>query len=114
MRQEFMSDGVNGAEPVFDGVNGAELRFLALTEAQDAIREISAELLEVEMRIASLCVTLPEPSEEFEPLSELRGMLECVCSDLLGDAIATLNAGARRDVLGLLVDHLKRQQRRRC
>jgi len=103
MRQEF----------ILEGVNGAELRFSALTEAQDAIREISAGLREVEMQVARLCVTLPEPSGEFEPLSELRGMLECVCRDLLGDAIATLEAGAGRDVVGLLADYLKRQLRRR-
>jgi hypothetical protein len=41
-------------------------------------------------------------------------MLECVSSDLLCDAIATLEAGSGRDVLGLLVDYLNRQLRRSC
>jgi len=35
-------------------------------------------------------------AERRGPLSELRGMRECVCSDLLGKAIATLEARAGR------------------
>ena len=96
------------------GENGAVIRFPALTEAQDAIRDISAELREVERRLVRLCATLPEPRGEFEPLSELRGVLECVSNDLLGDAIATLEASAGRDVLGLHAEYLERQRMGVC
>ena len=99
---------------VSEGVIGAVLRFSAVTEAQEAIRDILAGLRQVQGRLARLCAKLPEPSGEFEPLAELRGMLECVSSDLLCDAITTLEAGSGRDVLGLLVDYLNRQLRRRC
>ncbi|MCP4549373.1 MAG: hypothetical protein GY835_23205 [bacterium] len=83
------------------GENGAVIRLSALTEAQDVIRDVLDELREVERRLARLCATLSEPRGEFEPLSELRGMLGCVSSDLLSDAIATLEASAGRDVLSL-------------
>ncbi len=104
MMQEFISGGENGAV----------IRFPALTETQDAIRDISAELREVERRLVRFCATLPEPRGEFEPLSELRGVHECVSSDLLGDAIATLEASSERDVLGLHAEYLERQVRRVC
>ncbi len=92
----------------------AVLRLPALTEAQDGIRDISARLQEVGGRKAA-CEALRDfagARGEFEPLSELRGVLKCVRSDLVGDAIATLEAGAGPDVLAPLVDYLKRQLRR--
>lgn len=63
-------------------------------EPRAAIRQLVAELRQIEGRIVELCATLPAPGEEFEILSELRSAMDCVNRDLLADAIETLELAA--------------------
>lgn len=62
----------------------------AVGAIQEAIRGVEEELRRIQDRIAQLCATPADPDEPFEPLAQLCGVLECVSSDLLSDAIETL------------------------
>ncbi len=58
----------------------------AFTEIQQAVLEVSIRLRKVGDQLADLSSGLPEPAEKFDIRAELRGVLECVRSDLLADA----------------------------
>jgi hypothetical protein len=65
-----------------------------LLETQGAIQDAAAELRRLDERLAEICGRLPEPARGFDILTELRGTVDCVRSDLLSDAIATLSVAA--------------------
>ena len=71
-------------------------RALARTP-RGAIGSLAKDLRALDRRMGSLVETLPEPGPTFEPLSELATGLACVRSDLLADAIETLEALATLD-----------------
>ena len=64
---------------------------------QGAIGSLVQDLRAFDHRIRSLVETLPVPTAKFHPLSELAAGLSCVRSDLLADAIETLEALAKLD-----------------
>ena len=64
---------------------------------QGAIGSLVQDLQAFDHRIRSLVETLPVPTAKFHPLSELAAGLSCVRSDLLADAIDTLEALAASD-----------------
>ncbi len=65
-------------------------------EVQRVLSRVHSKLRESDAELEQLCKTLPEPTEDFDAWAELRGTLECVRTDLLEDAVATLRAAARR------------------
>lgn len=65
-------------------------------EVQRTLFRVRAKLRESDAELAQLCKALPEPTEDFDAWAELRGTLECVRTDLLEDALATLRTAARR------------------
>jgi hypothetical protein len=78
------------------------------TEIQQDVLEVSIRLREVSDQLADLSSALPEPAEKFDMRAELRGVLECVRSDLLADAVNTLRAAATRDEAGFRGELRKR------
>lgn len=56
------------------------------------LRDVATELRALERRLASVAEGLPRPCGQFSMLSELRGVIDCVCDDLLVDAIETFEA----------------------
>ncbi len=81
-----------------------------MQSTQDAIRRVAKQLRRIEGRISEVCANLPEPGDEFEPLAELCGLLRCVNSDLLMDAIKTLELAASQSEAELLREFNRRQQ----
>jgi hypothetical protein len=79
--------------------------------AQDAIRGVVGDLRRIEGRMVELCESLPEPGDEFEPLAELCGVVDCVNRDLIADAIRTLEFAASQDEAELRREY---EQRQRC
>jgi hypothetical protein len=66
-------------------------------EMQRTLMRFCAELRDFDARLGQLCKSLPEPAEgSFNARAELRGLLECVRTDLLEDATSTLRVAARR------------------
>ncbi len=61
-----------------------------------ALWKICADLREVDEQLAQICETLPAPTPTFNARGELRGKIQCVRTDLLRDAITTLNEAAKR------------------
>jgi hypothetical protein len=106
-----MNDVANHAT----GIPGSELperdRAPAGTaETREAIQRLANDLRGIESRMANLCATLPEPGEDFDPLAEMWGALHCVNSDLIADAIKTLQLAATRDEADLRRHFDQRQQ----
>ena len=64
---------------------------------QGAIGSLVQDLRTLDRRLRTLVETLPAPTSSFNPLSELCAGLTCVRSDLLADAIETLEALATLD-----------------
>jgi len=81
-----------------------------LKEAQQTLQEITARLRGLGAELAELSRSLPEPTQEFDARAELGGAMRSVCSDLLADAIVTLDSVARKDPLGLRLEFQKRQE----
>ena len=79
---------------------------------QQQVRELLVDLECLDQRLAHLCAQLPEPGEEFVALAEVRGLLSCVRTDLLADAIETLEKAATRDEAGLRLVFARRQHLR--
>ena len=78
-------------------------------ETQDAILRVANDLRRIEGRIARLCAALPAAGDDFAPLGELRDTLHCVNSDLIADAIKTLERAATRGEAELRRDFDQRQ-----
>ncbi len=91
----------------------AEAEHPSIAATQHHLRAILGELRRLDDRLTDLCEALPEPGAEFEALGELRGRIECLQSDLLLDAMATLWAGASRSEAELYEDFLWRRKRLR-
>lgn len=73
-----------------------EARDTEQPDVQRTLFRLRAKLRESDAELEQLCRTLPEPTADFDARAELRGTLECVRTDLLEDAISTLQAAARR------------------
>ena len=82
---------------------------MSFTKARQAVRKLASRLRRLDGQLATLSSELPEPVAEFEAAAELRGIVECVRSDLLADAITTLEAASERDEIGLRMELVKRQ-----
>ncbi len=65
-----------------------------VSDVQSAIHETTAELRRLDRRLAEISDSLPQANGEFDMLAELRGAVDTVRSDLLADAIATLDTAA--------------------
>jgi hypothetical protein len=59
-------------------------------DTQRAIKDATEELRRVDRQLAKIAEHLPQANGEFDMLAELRGAVDVVRVDLLGDAIATL------------------------
>lgn len=78
-------------------------------EIQFGVKYILSELRWVDELLAEQIKPLPEPTEEFEHLAEIRRGLECVRSELIDDAIETLDRLASSDEDRLLRAFEERQ-----
>ncbi len=65
-----------------------------VSDVQTAIQDATAELQRLDHRLGEIGDTLPQANGEFDMLAELRGAVDDVRSDLLADAIATLDTAA--------------------
>ncbi len=65
-----------------------------LADLQTALLAKAIELRAIEESLAALVEDLPTPDARFGALEELRGMVDCVRSDLLSDAMMTLERAA--------------------
>ena len=59
-------------------------------EVQDELQIVANGLHNLFKEMEDVCSRLPKMGRDFEPLAELRAAMDCVRSDLLGDAIETL------------------------
>jgi septal ring factor EnvC (AmiA/AmiB activator) len=59
-------------------------------DTQRAIKDATEELRRVDRQLAEIAEHLPQANGEFDMIAELRGAVDVVRTDLLGDAIATL------------------------
>ena len=59
-------------------------------DTQDTLREIAAELRQLDTRLAEIAGTLPLGGATFNAPGELRGAVDCVRVDLIADAIESL------------------------
>jgi septal ring factor EnvC (AmiA/AmiB activator) len=66
-------------------------------DTQRAIKDATEELRRVDRQLADIAKHLPQANGEFDMLAELRGTVDVVRVDLLGDAIATLATAALAD-----------------
>ena len=73
----------------------------AETRTGDAVADLQTELLAaaislrgIDESLAGLAEELPTPGDRFDALAELRGAIDCVRSDLLSDAMTTLERAA--------------------
>ena len=80
-------------------------------DVQQQVRELLVDLECFDQRLAHVCAQLPEPGEAFVAQAEVRGLLTCVRTDLLADAIETLKK-ATRDEAGLRLVFARRQHLR--
>ncbi len=62
-----------------------------VSDVQSAIRDTTTELRRVDRQLGEISDSLPQANGEFDMLAELRGAIDTVRSDLLSDAIATLD-----------------------
>lgn len=81
----------------------------ALAEAQQTLREITARLRGIDADLSELSGSLPGPTEEFEARAELGGVIHCVQTDLLADAIATLEHAAQQGPFDLGLEFHQRR-----
>ncbi len=65
-----------------------------VNDVQSAVQEATAELRRLDHRLAEISEHLPQANGEFDMLAELRGAVDVVRSDLLADAIVTLDTTA--------------------
>lgn len=106
-----MNDVANHAT----GIPGSELperdpALAGIAETREPILRLANELHGIESRMANLCPTLLEADEDFDPLAEMRDALHGVNSDLIADAIKTLQLAATRDEADLRRHFDQRQQ----
>jgi hypothetical protein len=66
-------------------------------DTQRAIKYATEELRRVDRQLAEIAEKLPQANGEFDMLAELRGAVDVVRVDLLGDAIATLATASLDD-----------------
>lgn len=82
----------------------------ALNAAQQSLQEITARLRGLDAELAELSRSLPGPTQGFDAGAELGGTIRSVRSDLLADAIATLDSAAHQDLFGLRLEFHQRQE----
>ncbi len=107
-RQEGLPSPLSSLPKGKEGIKSSRGR--ALNEAQQTLKEITARLRGVDAELAELSSSLPGPTEEFEARAELGGVIHSVQTDLLADAIATLDNAANQGIFGLYFEFQKRQQ----
>lgn len=88
-------------------MNGTRTR--GLNEVRKNLKEIVVKLRGIGVELTKLSSSLPEPTREFEARAELGGVIHMVQTDLLADAITTLDNAATEDVFGLRLEFHKRQ-----
>ena len=81
----------------------------SLNEAQRTLKEITARLRGIDAELAELSGSLPEPTEAFDARAELGGVIRSVQTDVLADAIATLDNAAHQGPFGLCLEFHQRQ-----
>ncbi len=62
----------------------------ALADLQTALLATAIELRAIEESLAALVEGLATPGDRFGALEDLRGMVDCVRSDLLSDAMQAI------------------------
>ena len=66
----------------------------AVADLQTALLAAAIALRSIDESLAALAEPLPPPGERFDVLAELRAAIDCVRSDLLSDAMTTLERAA--------------------
>jgi hypothetical protein len=83
---------------------------LSLELAQKRLKEIVAQLRDMEAELAKLSGSLPAATRMFEARAELGGVIRTVQTDLIADALTTLDRAAHRGIDELRSQFLQRQQ----
>jgi hypothetical protein len=78
-------------------------------DTQRAIKDATEELRRVDRQLAEITERLPQANGEFDMLAELRGAVDVVRTDLLADAIATLDVASTADESNLRGRFVERQ-----
>jgi hypothetical protein len=78
-------------------------------DTQRAIKDATEELRRVDRQLVGIAEHLPQANGEFDMLAELRGAVDVVRVDLLGDAIATLATASLVDESSLRRRFTERQ-----
>jgi hypothetical protein len=78
-------------------------------DTQRAIQDATGELRGLDRQLAEIAADLPQANGEFDILAELRGAVDAVRSDLLADAIATLDTASTATESGLRCRFTERQ-----
>ncbi|MCP4545768.1 MAG: hypothetical protein GY835_04795 [bacterium] len=91
-------------------------------DGQRAVLEVAIELIRLNKRLTDIAEAVPMPPdvddmhENITPNTvavNLHGIVRCVQSDLLLDAISTLIGAANKTDADLRTEHLTRERRRR-
>ena len=83
---------------------------LSLDEVRRSLRGILTQLRDMNAELAQLSSSLPAPSRVFEARAELGGVIRTVQTDLMADAITTLDRVATQDVDELRLEFQRRQE----
>jgi hypothetical protein len=86
-----------------------EIRAHGLNEVRESLKKIVVKLRGIGAELAELSSSLPEPTQKFEARAELGGVIHIVQTDLLADAITTLDSAATEGIFGLRLEFHKRQ-----
>ena len=76
-------------------------RQAVLRSVRESAETLAADLRNLDARITGIVQGLPTAGSDFDVLAELADGLRCVQTDLLADAIETLDALASHDETGL-------------
>ena len=86
--------------------NPKSISSVSIREAQLCVQQIAGELLALDRRLGGLIAAIEPRPDEALP-AELKGVLQVVRIDLLGDAIATLDTLGCLTEEGLVLDQIR-------
>jgi hypothetical protein len=83
--------------PHADRIPGRRQRRSPVSDVQIAIQRAAGDLRRLDQSLADIARDLPQGNGDFDMLTELRGAVDVVRSDLLADAVETLTVAATAD-----------------
>lgn len=109
MSQEVCQKKTHQSPPTQSAANASANERPGVGDVRARLRDAAEHLRQVEADLQSIASEIPK-TDGFDVGNELRDAADCVCRDLLADAIETLIAVANADEAELRRCHQERQQ----